>query len=225
MTHQPEAIKKLPQEKLNAGTSCRAARAFIHATKKPESQSDPTSQPNPHFRPCGDASNIQPEILGLRSAERDEPSHETGGRLWRWFDGDSGRETTLRANLVQTCRRTRLLLVARTASAPDVLSNSYRALLLLAARFGGFKSRRPDQSLHRVTNARPSLGRFWSPTGVQTHYFRCGHRGQGARFRRCPSLTFRFSAIGDMGSVFDLLSGDQNTCFPIRTLPSAPGMH
>jgi hypothetical protein len=47
------------------------------------------------------------------------------------------------ANLVQTCQRKRLPLVAITASALDVLSNSYRALLLSAALFGGFKSRRP----------------------------------------------------------------------------------
>jgi hypothetical protein len=41
-----------------------------------------------------------------------------------------------------------------------------KSLIFLAwgARGPGFKSRRPDQSLHRVTNARPSFTRSWSPT-------------------------------------------------------------
>jgi hypothetical protein len=57
----------------------------------------------------------------------------------------------VRANLVQTGRRKRLPLVARTASARDVLSSTYRALLLRAAPFGGFKCRRPNQKTAGLT--------------------------------------------------------------------------
>ena len=44
-----------------------------------------------------------------------------------------------RANLVLTCCGKYLPLSARTALAPDVLSNSYRALLLAAGRSGRFE--------------------------------------------------------------------------------------
>lgn len=47
------------------------------------------------------------------------------------------------ANVVQTCQRKRLPLVARPAVAPHVLSNTYRALPLPAVPLGGFEPRRP----------------------------------------------------------------------------------
>jgi hypothetical protein len=50
---------------------------------------------------------------------------------------------TPRANLVQTCRRKRLPLVARTGWVLNVFSNSYRALPLSAGPSGRFEPRRP----------------------------------------------------------------------------------
>jgi hypothetical protein len=57
----------------------------------------------------------------------------------------AGHGTAIRspANLELTCHGKRLPLVARPASTPDVFSNSYGALLLLAVPWGGFEPRRP----------------------------------------------------------------------------------
>ena len=56
--------------------------------------------------------------------------------------------SVLRANLVQTCHGKPLPVVARSAGTLDAFSNGYVALLLLAARLGGFEPRRPRQFLN-----------------------------------------------------------------------------
>jgi hypothetical protein len=61
-----------------------------------------------------------------------------------------------RANLMLTSQRKRLPLVAKSPVAPDVFSNSYRALLFLAVPSDGFEPRRPRHSFQSFTTA------FWA---------------------------------------------------------------
>lgn len=51
------------------------------------------------------------------------------------------------ANLVQTCHGKFLPVVASSTRTPNVFSNGYLALLLLAAALGRFEPRRPRQPL------------------------------------------------------------------------------
>jgi len=70
--------------------------------------------------------------------QRPHPHANEGGHVdGRWAP---------RANVVQTCGRKCLPLVARTALALNVFSNTYRLLPQDAARSGGFEPRRPRQS-------------------------------------------------------------------------------
>lgn len=58
----------------------------------------------------------------------------------------SERRYPSRANLAQTSQETRLPLVARSPYPPDVVSNTYRPLPLVAVPLGRFEPRRPRHS-------------------------------------------------------------------------------
>ena len=72
-----------------------------------------------------------------RRCQRVARGRARGRRYQAWGGGYRRRQ---RGQMWRDGRR--LVLVARSAGTPDVFSNSYRRLLLLAAPLGGFEPRR-----------------------------------------------------------------------------------